>query len=321
MPTPLPSAGSSQPSTPSSHHRFRQLVAVILGGAILSVGLIPVASGFAAAYDEPVWEWNIFGGCTTFQNSYRVYSGNCGGTRANDVIVFSVFASQPPNRPWAIALNEVCYTQALDLYNRLQPAGYSGKFYITNGAAVPGLPSPPATTHVNCGVPGVTGGTHGNFLLTLGGLLAQPNPAWYSSQEPGGDYRALGCLEMQTYFGTRTSCVTHLDTGPTYRDAQDLQAYYMGAVASSSVAVIVAGDRNNSSVATWQGWWEADQSFTRTFPDAYAQSPNPRKIDWILGSYPGHSPSSTRPSTTYCPSMTGDHPVSDHCLLMSWFTI
>jgi len=278
-------------------------------GISTSFAVDAFAPAEASAYEFPVWDWNIFGTCD---------GGNCGTNPPAQVLGFSVTASS--NRPWIITLNEVCDLQYLYIAQALVPLGYDGVFAKSNGTQ-DGVPSPIAGhpfQAVNCGTgPGKTG-RFGNATFFLGVKAGAQGVLYYSQQIPGGDVRNLVCVPVNTFFGQRQECNTHLDpnaipTQPgTTQIAQDNTAAWIASThASQGNKVTVGGDRNMTPWRSWpgSGFVEIDTASPKL--RTYSNTALMYKLDWIWAG-PGHW--SLPGAARYCPPVQAP-PISDHCML------
>lgn len=309
----------------------RAIVAAVLFAISLAAGLgaSVVDANPSAAADIQAWQWNIFGTCDTSPNV-----GNCGSTRnaighkPEDYLEFLVLNS--PNRPWTIALNEVCGRQKALIAARLQQYGYTPRF-----AKGDGLPGPPGLT-TPAGVPfgsvhcGAQNGNQadrifGNTILVLGSINAFSFPPDLYYQ---GSTRNYSCLTPSTFLGARMGCVTHLDNANSQSQDDVALLYTVNFTGNYGHQLVLGADRNREDHRGWPSYLnEFDTRATKmkTFP---SNSPDD-KIDWIYaGPRANHialpPPSSDRVCIGGAQPAPGGGPggwASDHCLIWGTYRI
>lgn len=300
---------------------------LLVGAPIVGISWSVLDAEPSAALDIPAWQWNIFGSCTTTPRP-----GNCGstrlppGTKPEEILHISVAASS--NRPWTIALNEVCGRQRTELSNRLAPYGYTLRF-----AKADGIPGPPGTTtpagvpfgSVNCGTshPTAAEAVFGNAVLVLGSVNAWSFPAdnYYSSST-----RNYSCIVAVTIVGSRMSCVTHLDTDPAKSLSQDGASllYSLNYMNNMGHKLIIGADRNRTDHLNWPTYFnEFDTRPANQKMRTHPSSGPVNKYDWIYaGPKANHTPLAG--STRYCaggiPS-GGTGWISDHCMIVGTYRL
>lgn len=301
------------------------VIVLLLGAPLAGITWSVLDTEPVAAVDMPAWQWNIFGSCTTSPRP-----GNCGSTRLipgkkpEEIIHISVAASS--NRPWTIALNEVCGRQRTELINRLAPYGYTLRFAKADGTpGAPGTSTPAGVPFgtVNCGAshPTAAEAVFGNALLVLGSVNAWSFPADNYYQNSTRNY---SCIVAGTFSGNRMSCVTHLDTNPTTSLNQDGASllYSINYMNNMGHNLIIGADRNRTDHLNWPTYFDEFDTRPTKMKTHPSNAPD-KKRDWIYaGPKPNHTPLAG--SSRYC---AGGIPtgatgwISDHCMIFGIYRI
>lgn len=264
----------------------------------VAAGAVQIVAPSAAAYDIPVLQWNMQGGCS---------GQHCGQNTPAQFLAFLI--GQSTSKPWVITLNEVCLHHNTYLSSVLPAMGYTGEFRPTNWST------------------GSACQQHGNAVWYLGAYVPNSRShTLFTSQTGEADIRTLSCVKSDIFGTRRAFCVTHLTNGTSsVKHAQDEQAFNLMNANYSSINRMIGADRNwecpkgiGSNACprgvNWAGEWadykDVDPNLLDTHP-----TPNPnRKIDWFrtssLGTTGASSPGPTCGISGY----------SDHCMVGGSFS-
>lgn len=223
-------------------------------------------------------------GADSYQQMQHNIQGEAGGHNGSPVLLQAIkqgilYSDQSGDPPYAVSLNEVCYTQFLDLQNFLTtfyPGQYQTRFTTTRKVNLSD----------DCSA------AYGNAIAVRGGVYSDPWPTGnpYPGQS-GNEIRRLRCVQYGVFGPAFYVCNTHLTNNASVASGQLAYAFAWMNSWYATPGVLFMGDLNqtpndNSIIqGAYSNYFEADHG-CGSYGGGGDDSPtfSTVKFDYVFGS-------------------------------------